>query len=161
MSMCDLGRHRTTRPAPGAGTCRIRGFTLIELMIVVAVVAILAAIAYPSYEQHVRKTYRADAKADLMELASFMERYYTENSTYVGADITTVFTSTPQPAQTPHSGTARYLHTFSVGPTATTFKLTATAQSLGGQDQDPCRDMTIDQTGAKTPTTGTDGRNCW
>ncbi|MDW7601742.1 prepilin-type N-terminal cleavage/methylation domain-containing protein, partial [Stenotrophomonas maltophilia] len=54
-----------------------RGFTLIELMIVVAVVAILAAIAYPSYSEHVRKSRRAQAKADLVEYAQLAERFHT------------------------------------------------------------------------------------
>lgn len=59
-----------------------RGFTLIELMITVAIMAILAAIAYPSYIDSVRKARKADAQAQMMELASFMERFYTENNRY-------------------------------------------------------------------------------
>ncbi len=59
-----------------------RGFTLIELMIVVAVIAILAAIAYPSYQDSVRKSRRADAKAALLDLAQFMERNYTTANRY-------------------------------------------------------------------------------
>ena len=54
-----------------------KGFTLIELMIVVAVVAILATIAMPSYQEHVRKSRRAQAKADLVELAQQLERHHT------------------------------------------------------------------------------------
>jgi prepilin-type N-terminal cleavage/methylation domain-containing protein len=53
-----------------------KGFTLIELMIAVVVIAILAAIAYPSYQDSVRKSRRADAKSALMEHAQFMERTY-------------------------------------------------------------------------------------
>ena len=60
---------------------RARGFTLIELMVVVAIIAILAAIAYPSYTNHVVKTRRAAATACVMEAAHFMERYYTTNLT--------------------------------------------------------------------------------
>jgi type IV pilus assembly protein PilE len=158
MSMRDLDRYRTTRPDLQVGSSRSRGFTLIELMIVVAVIAILAAIAYPSYEQHVRKTYRADAQADLMELASFMERFYTENNTY---DLTVTTPNTTLPfSQTPHSGGARYNLTLATaaGPPPT-FTLTATAQSLGGQNQDPCGNMTISNTGAKTHTGS--AANCW
>lgn len=54
-----------------------RGFTLIELMIVVAIVGILAAIAYPSYRDSVRKTQRTDAKVTVSRLAAGQERYYT------------------------------------------------------------------------------------
>ncbi len=58
------------------------GFTLIELMIAVAVVAILAAIAYPSYVNHVRKARRADAKAALTEVAQKLETLYARNASY-------------------------------------------------------------------------------
>lgn len=58
------------------------GFTLIELMIAVAVVGILAAIAYPSYQDSVRKARRADAKSALLDAAQRQERFYTENNQY-------------------------------------------------------------------------------
>ena len=58
------------------------GFSLIELMIVVAIVGILGSIAYPSYLNQVAQSRRADAQAVLMEAAQFMERFYTENNRY-------------------------------------------------------------------------------
>src|SRR5690554_7773304 len=63
-----------------------KGFTLLELMIVVAVVGILAAIAYPSYMDSVRKSNRADAKAALNDAAQQMQRCYTLNSSYSGCE---------------------------------------------------------------------------
>lgn len=63
-----------------------QGFTLIELMIVVAIIGIIAAIAYPSYVEQVKSTRRADVQGSLMSFANAMERYYTQNNTYVGAD---------------------------------------------------------------------------
>lgn len=63
-----------------------RGFTLIELMIVVAVIGIIAAFAYPSYVEQVESTRRGDAQGALMSFANAMERYYTQQGTYLGAD---------------------------------------------------------------------------
>lgn len=62
---------------------RADGFTLIEVMVVVAIVAILAGIAYPSYRESVRKARRAEAKATLLEIMQQQERYYTQRNTYV------------------------------------------------------------------------------
>lgn len=130
----------------------VKGFTLIELMIVVAIIAILGAIAFPSYQDQVRKTRRATAQGDLMELASFMERSFTENNTYVGAVIPF--------AQSPRSGTAYYTiaNVIAAGPPST-FTLTATAQGAGGQSSDGCGNMTLNQAGAKTHTGAEAG--CW
>lgn len=129
------------------GTRRIAGFTLIELMIVVAVVAILAAIAYPSYNDSVRKGRRGQAKADMMELAQRLERYRTVNNTYIGA-------SQAGFTQSPTTGTARYSIP-AVVTTQSTFTIRAVPQ--GGQASDPCGTLTLNQAGQKTPTTA----GCW
>lgn len=123
------------------------GFTLIELMIVVVILGILAAIAYPSYQEQVRQTRRANAQANLMELASYMERYYTENFTYVGTQGALPFD------QSPKTGTAYYNIAVNPAPTAVSYQLKASPQ--GDQNNDRCGELWIDQTGKTHP----DG--CW
>ena len=66
-------------------TASNKGFTLIEVMIVVAIIGILAAVAYPSYQDHVRKSRRAEAQSALMGLAAAMERHFTATNSYTGA----------------------------------------------------------------------------
>ncbi len=125
-----------------------QGFTLIELMIVVAIIAIIASIAYPSYQEQVRKTRRANAQSDLIELASFMERYYTENFTYRdgAGDPTLPITESPK------QGSPKY-YDLTVTTSALAYTLTATAK--GSQTADSCGDLTVINTGTGTPA------NCW
>lgn len=122
------------------------GFTLIEMMIVVAVVAILAAIALPSYEESVRKSRRGQAKADLVELAQRAERFHTINNTYDGFELTE-----PEDQQSPREGTARY-NIAIAGQTGSTFVLTATP--TGPQAVDRCGTLSLNAAGAKSATGG-------
>ena len=130
---------------------KARGFTLLELMIVVAVVAILTAIALPSYQQMLRKGNRADAKAVLMETAQFMERFFTTHNTYVGAGVLSGVS--PKGAT---GNDVKYNVGFATGqPTATTYVVRAVP--TGSQTGDSCGTLTLDNTGAQTPTTA----GCW
>jgi type IV pilus assembly protein PilE len=121
------------------------GFTLIELMIVVTVVGILAAIALPSYQESVRKTRRSEAQAELLKNVNFMERFFTENSSYAGAVL-------------PSTSTDYYDLVFTAAPSASSYAIKATPKSGTGQANDSCLNLTITSTGAKTAS-GT-GR-CW
>ena len=121
-----------------------KGFTLIELMIVVLVVAILASIAVPAYNEQIRRSRRATAQAEMLEMAQCMERFNTSNRTYAGGDA-----RCQQPA------TDRYAYVIAV-PTANTFTITSTPQ--GPQVYDSCGDLGLNQAGTRTHSAGT---NCW
>jgi type IV pilus assembly protein PilE len=124
------------------------GFTLIELMITVAIIAIIAAIAYPSYQEQVRETRRTNAQADLLELSSYMERYYTERFTYEDADLP--FETSPK-----QGGTAFYDLSFTADPDANSY--TIQADPTGAQSDDRCGILTINEIGQRNA----DEANCW
>ncbi|AFL74093.1 type IV pilin protein [Thiocystis violascens] len=129
-----------------------KGFTLIELMITVAIVGILAAIAYPSYQNQVLKTRRAAAKGCLLELAQFMDRFYTTTMVYTGAVL---------PATACRTDLASfYTFSFPVAVTATTYSIQAAPQ--GAQTGDTlCGTLGINQVGTRTESgTGT-AADCW
>lgn len=129
-----------------------RGFTLIELMIVIAVIGVIAAFAYPSYQGYMENARRADAQGALMSAANAMERFYTENYTYVGAAAGTEF-----PAQAPFDGTTKYYQLSITAQTVSTYTLQAAP--IGAQAGDRCANLTLTSTGARgTSSAETD---CW
>lgn len=114
------------------------GFTLVELMIVVAIIGILAAVGYPSYQSSVLKGHRAEAEGDMLELSSFMERAYTENSSYAAAALPF--------ASSPRTGTAAYTLSLTV-QTASTYTISAVPSTI--QANDGCGTLTVTHTGAQ------------
>ena len=136
------------------------GFTLIELMIVVAIVGLLTAVALPSYRSYVVRASRGVAKADLMELRQFMERNYTLTNRYDQLPAGTTITITSLPFQvSPRSGATKYNIVFGAGPTQTTYTLTANPTTT--QVDAECGSLSV--TGASVMTiSGTgDPGNCW
>lgn len=166
--------NRTGRPAsPKAGpktserVMRLdKGFTLIELLVAIVVVAILASIAIPGYQQHIRNSRRATAQADLLGFANAMERYYTQNNTYLGAAAGGADTGAPTvySAASPVDG-GRPIYALTIQAA------TATSYTLQAMPIDPAQTgdgpMQLDSTGAKRWDRNDDGAfdvpddSCW
>jgi type IV pilus assembly protein PilE len=128
-----------------------RGFTLIELVIVIAIVALLVTVALPSYRDHVRKSRRAEAQAYLMSVAGRQSQFLVDTRGYA-ATLGTI--NIPMPA----SVVASYDVTLAAaaGPPPT-FTLTAAPKAGTDQVYEKCGTLTINQTGAKTASLS----SCW
>ncbi len=150
-----MSPHKARNASRPAWARRHGGFTLIELMITIAIIAILAAVAYPSYKEYVAKGRRAEAQALLMQGAQWMERFYAENYSYstntAGVAVTDATMFPARYSQSPASGTAAY--TIAVVPTATTYTITATR--TGTMAADKCGNFQITHTGVRQLATGT------
>lgn len=136
------------------------GFTLIEMMIAVAIVGIIAAIALPSYQASIRKSNRAEAKTELMDVAQRLQRCYTLYAKFNHASCSVYGTVSATTGYITRGG-QYYKITIAVpasgNPPETTYRLTATAIKVP-QTQDTtdgCNELTLDHTGAKAPAA------CW
>lgn len=113
-----------------------RGFTLIELMIVLVIIGIVASIAYPSYTRYVQKSVRTDAHAGLMQAASELERCYTRSYTYSNCSIS---------SSSPESN-----YTIEMTSTGDGYLLTAESNQKPNQD-DGCNELTLSSSGERLP----------
>jgi type IV pilus assembly protein PilE len=130
---------------------RERGFTLIEVMVTVAIVAILAGVALPSYRDHMRKSRRAEAQAYLMAVASRQQQFLLDTRGYA-PNLATVGVPTPANVAASYD-----LAVTTVAGPPPTFRVTATPKATTDQVKERCGILTIDQTGLKTALLS----SCW
>lgn len=130
-----------------------QGFTLIEVMIAVVIIAILAAIAYPSYNNHVTKTRRAAAAACLLENQQLIERFYTTNLTYVGSAV----------AQCANGLDVHYQVAFAADPQARSYTLNAVPQGQQASRDTACGTLSLTNVGARSVsgTASATPAQCW
>ncbi|RDI99754.1 prepilin-type N-terminal cleavage/methylation domain-containing protein [Dyella solisilvae] len=137
---------------------RTRGFTLVELMVVVAIIAILAAIAIPSYSRYAYRARRADGQQLLLHIANAEERYYATYNKYAG--LAAIGYASADSATSEHQ---YYQASVDVADGAQSYTATATRQ--GAQQADVCGNLAITSAGVKTPQTSDAAANsnghCW
>ena len=131
---------------------RMRGITLLELMIVVVIVGIIASVAYPSYKSQVYKTRRADGQSQLMQTAQALERCYTRSATYVGCATVSLPVASPDRHYSITAGAG--------GITAAAYTLNAAP--VGDQAKDSkCGTLSLTSTGVQGATGSLPAASCW
>ncbi len=140
-----------------------RGFTLIEVMIVVAIVGILSAIALPSYNEYIRRGHRAEARAGLLQAAQWLERAATATGTYPKSGSTPYY-ALPAALTWEDDASKRYTIGFNGAPTEAAYTLIATRKTPGPQATDKCGDFTLTNSGVRSAVnydSSTSAVECW
>ncbi len=131
-----------------------QGFSLIELMVVLAIIGIIAVIAVPAYQNNIVKTKRKAAEACLSQFSIFMERYYTSNLSYTGATKPTLNCET--------DGGLNSAYTFTIPTiTASAYTVQATPQGTQASKDTACGNLTLNQAGTRGISGTASVNDCW
>lgn len=131
---------------------KVKGFTLIEVMITVAIVGILATIAYPSYTEFIARSNRSEAQREILRVANLMELYFLDHRTYT-SDLTQIGLNT-SPYTTESNN---YIIKTTGTVSSSVFTLVANAQGAQLTNDSACKELFVDQTGKKSATS----TDCW
>jgi type IV pilus assembly protein PilE len=154
----ELPSAAFTLPSRGArcnGRMQSRGFTLIELMVTVAIVAILAAIAYPSYTNYIVRSNRSAAQGYMLELSNLEQRYLLDARSYA-PNLAALNYSPPSNVSSNYS-----IEAVPVAGTPPKFRITATPTGSQAARDTACATLTIDEAGAKTASGTSGAAGCW
>lgn len=137
---------------------KTQGFTLIELMIVVAIIGILASIAYPSYQEYVRRAARSEARAAIMQMAQLQERNFTDRGAYVAVveEVTTAPWGSYNWSGSSFSARKYNIKVELVEPVVGQQSYLITAMPTNGFSDPTCGSLTLSTAGVRGPTA-----ECW